>query len=169
MHHHFPPTRGNPMQCMRRPDWDTQTRLAMGMQAWLHPGIESTMTHIARSSPIASTVLSPRLCTATLHVQLHCGALPPWVAPPGSRANPWPWWCAWQAQARSPASVRYDGRWAPAPTPQAPSAPWATATATRSPHPWRPPRPHGWCPAGMRCVPSTSPVEALWHLTVPPS
>ena len=71
------------MKFMRRPDLDTQTRIEMVMQAWLHQGLYSKMTPSARSYQISRTFLSQLLCTANLHWPRRFGALHPRVETPG--------------------------------------------------------------------------------------
>ncbi len=68
--HHPPPTRGEPMKFMRRPDLDTQTRIEIVLQVWLHQGVYGKMTQIAAYYQISRTFLYQLFIMATLHLEI---------------------------------------------------------------------------------------------------
>src|SRR5688500_8165675 len=57
------------MKCMRRPDLDSQTRIEIVIQAWLHQGVYGIMTHIAQSYQISRTFLYQLLFMANLQLE----------------------------------------------------------------------------------------------------
>ena len=67
--HHAAPTRGHTMQCIRRPDFDSQTRIPIVMLAWLHQGVYGKMTAIATVYRISRTFLYQLLLMATLQLE----------------------------------------------------------------------------------------------------